>query len=141
MAGSTYFVEHLPVPEKKIICAVNLERLGTVLEPVHEGVEDFVIVLGQNTLRKDDRPKIAYANVHYDLWLDIDYTFYGSDSFSKLYYKLSDQIVFHNAGIPALLFTAGFHKYTYKPEDDVEIISTEVLRKRTLLIYYFLLNI
>ena len=141
MAGSNYFVNHLPLSKKKVICAVNMERLGTVLEPVHEGVEDFIIVLGHNTLKKEDRSKIAYANVHYDIWLDIDYTFYGSDSFSKLYYKLSDQIVFHNAGIPALLFTAGFHKYTYKPEDDVEIISTEVLRKRTLLIYYFLLNI
>lgn len=141
MAGSNYFVNHLPVSRKKIICAVNLERLGTVLEPVHEGVEDFVIVLGHNTLKKEDRSKIAYANVHYDLWLDIDYTFYGSDSFSKLYYKLSDQIVFHDAGIPALLFTAGFHKFTYKPEDDVDIISTQALRMRTLLVYYFILNL
>ena len=141
MAGSKYFVNHLPVSRNKIICAVNLERLGTVLEPVHEGVENFVIVLGQNTLRKDDRSKIAYANVHYNLWLDIDYTFYGSDSFSKLYYKLSDQIVFHDAGIPALLFTAGFHKFTYKPEDDVDIISTQALRMRTLLVYYFILNL
>lgn len=141
MAGSKAFVETLlkqesGIPKKQIICAINIDQIGTVLEPVHEADTSFVIVLGENTLRKEDRGIIDMCNRYYNIGLDIDHTFYGSENFTKLFYQLSDQTVFHNAGIPALIFTSGFHRHTYKTTDDPDIISYPVMKKRTILIFY-----
>ena len=117
------------IPKDRIICAINIDQIGTILEPVHEADTNFVIVLGEKTLRKE----------HRGLGLDIDHTFYGSKNFTELFYQLSDQIVFHRAGIPALVFTSGFHRHTYKTTDDPDIISYPVMKKRTLLIFYLTL--
>ena len=130
MAGSKHFVNHLIIGKDSIICAINIDQIGTVLEPVHEADTNFVIVLGENTLHKKHRGLIDMCNRYYRLGLDIDHTFYGSEKFTDLFYRLSDQIVFHEAGIPALIFTSGFHRHTYK---------TPVMKKRTILIFYLTL--
>ena len=95
-----------------------------------------MIVLGEQTLRKESRGLIDMCNRYYNIGLDIDHTFYGSENFTELFYQLSDQIVFNRAGIPALVFTSGFHRHTYKTTDDPDIISYPVMKKRTLLIFY-----
>ena len=136
MAGSKHFVDHLIIGKDSIICAINIDQIGTVIEPVHEADTSFVIVLGEQTLRRQDRGLIDMCNRYYHLGLDIDHTFYGSENFTRLFYQLSDQIVFHEAGIPALVFTSGFHRHTYKTTDDPDIISYPVMKKRTLLIFY-----
>ena len=41
------------IPKDRIICAINIDQIGTVLEPVHEADTNFVIVLGEKTLRKE----------------------------------------------------------------------------------------
>ena len=136
MAGSKHFVNHLIIGKDSIICAINIDQIGTVIEPVHEADTSFVIVLGEQTLRRQDRGLIDMCNRYYNIGLDIDHTFYGSEKFTDLFYQLSDQIVFHEAGIPALVFTSGFHRHTYKTTDDPDIISYPVMKKRTLLIFY-----
>ena len=136
MAGSKHFVNHLIIGKDSIICAINIDQIGTVIEPVHKADTNFVIVLGEKTLRRQDRGLIDMCNRYYNIGLDIDHTFYGSENFTRLFYQLSDQIVFHEAGIPALVFTSGFHRHTYKTTDDPDIISYPVMKKRTLLIFY-----
>ena len=138
MAGSKALVGRLQEREMtdSIICAINIDQIGTVLEPVHKADTNFVIVLGEKTLRRQDRGLIDMCNRYYNIGLDIDHTFYGSENFTRLFYQLSDQIVFHEAGIPALVFTSGFHRHTYKTTDDPDIISYPVMKKRTLLIFY-----
>ena len=127
------------IPKDRIICAINIDQIGTVLEPVHEADTNFVIVLGENTLRKEHRGLIDMCNRYYNIGLDIDHTFYGSENFTELFYQLSDQTVFHQAGIPSLIFTSGFHRHTYKTTDDPDIISYPVMKKRTVLIFYLAL--
>ena len=139
MAGSKHFINHLSIGKDSIICAINIDQIGSVLEPVHEADTNFVIVLGEQTLRKESRGLIDMCNRYYNIGLDIDHTFYGSENFTELFYQLSDQIVFHRAGIPALVFTSGFHRHTYKTTDDPDIISYPVMKKRTLLIFYLTL--
>ena len=136
MAGSKHFINHLSIGKDSIICAINIDQIGSVLEPVHEADTNFVIVLGEQTLRRQDRGFIDLCNLYYNIGLDIDHTFYGSENFTELFYQLSDQIVFHRAGIPSLVFTSGFHRHTYKTTDDPDIISYPVMKKRTLLIFY-----
>ena len=139
MAGSKHFINHLSIGKDSIICAINIDQIGSVLEPVHEADTNFVIVLGEQTLRRQDRGFIDLCNRYYNIGLDIDHTFYGSENFTELFYQLSDQIVFHRAGIPSLVFTSGFHRHTYKTTDDPDIISYPVMKKRTLLIFYLTL--
>ena len=103
------------IPKDRIICAINI---------------------GEKTLRKEHRGLIDMCNRYYNIGLDIDHTFYGSENFTELFYQLSDQTVFHQAGIPSLIFTSGFHRHTYKTTDDPDIISYPVMKKRTVLIFY-----
>jgi hypothetical protein len=138
MSGSRHFVNILTIPPKNIICDINLDQLGTTLEPVHKGKEDYLIILGENTLPSKHRGKLNICNSFYNLHLDIDYSFYGSKNFTEVIYNLSDQVAFKEKGIPALLFTSGFNKHTYKITDREEIISYPVLKKRTLLVFYFI---
>ena len=123
MAGSKHFINHLSIGKDSIICAINIDQIGSVLEPVHEADTNFVIVLGEQTLRRQDRGFIDLCNRYYNIGLDIDHTFYGSENFTELFYQLSDQIVFHR-------------RHTYKTTDDPDIISYPVMKKRTLLIFY-----
>ena len=139
MAGSKHFINHLSLGKDSIICAINIDQIGSVLEPVHETDTSFVIVLGEQTLRKESRGLIDMCNRYYNIGLDIDHTFYGSENFTELFYQLSDQIVFHQAGIPSLIFPSGFHRHTYKTTDDPDIISYPVMKKRTVLIFYLAL--
>lgn len=141
MAGSQYFVNNLNIDKKKIICNINIDQIGTILQPIHQSDTNYVIILGENTLQNADRGKLDMCNKFYNLDLDIDYTFYGSKNFTEMCYKLSDQISFYNAKIPALYFTAGFNEHLYKTTDDENIISYPVLKKRTLLIFYLTLTL
>jgi len=137
MSGSEYFVNNLTIPKAKIACAINLDMLGTNLFPPGNNPE-YMIVLGNERLKKSYRGLIDKCNNKSHINLDIDYTFYGSKDFAKLFYTMSDQYSFAKSGIPAILFTSAFHDYTYKPGDDINIIDFPLLIKRTLLIFNFI---
>ena len=74
---------------------------------------------------------------HIDLELAYDY--YGSKDFTNLFYRrISDQVVFLNNGIPAVMFTSGITMLNNKPEDTAEKLDYVVMRKRIQLIFYYL---
>ena len=135
LLGSDYFVRHLPFPADKIVCAVNLDMLGTTLVPVHRNRPDYLIVLGEETLPDRMQGVIRRSNASARFGMDIDYTFYGSKAFTEMIYRTGDQFSFSNQRIPSLLFTSAFHDHTYKPTDTVDIIDIEMLQKRTALIF------
>ena len=135
LLGSDYFVRHLPFPADKVVCAVNLDMLGTTLVPVHRNRPDYLIVLGEETLPDRLKGIIRYTNFNERFGMDIDYTFYGSKAFTDMIYRTGDQYSFRNKRIPSLLFTSAFHDHTYKPTDTVDIIDFGMLRKRTALIF------
>ena len=135
MAGSRHFTSTLPVSPSHIICEINMDILGSTLVPVHKSKPEYLIVLGRNTLPENLRGVISACNLRKGMGLDIDYTFYGSDDFTRTMYKLGDHYSFNQKGIPALLFTSGFHQHTLKTSDTPEIIDHKVLLKRTQLIF------
>lgn len=134
MAGSNHFVNTLPFPSSDILCEINMDILGSTLVPPHKNKPEYMIVLGRNTLPQKYWSVISSLNYSKGLGLDLDYTFYGSDDFTKTIYKLGDHYPFHLRGVPALLFTSGFHEHTLKTTDTPEIINYPVLGKRTKLI-------
>lgn len=135
LMGSDYFVNHLPFPADKIVCSINIDMLGTTLVPVHRNRPDYLIVLGEETLPDRLKGIIRYSNFSNRFGMDIDYTFYGSKTFTEMIYRTGDQYSFIRKKIPSLLFTSAFHDHTYKPTDTVDIIDFEMLRKRTALIF------
>ena len=140
MSGSKYFTNFMPIDKSQIICEVNMDILGSTLVPVHKDKPEYMIVLGRNTLPEKYRGIIPTCNNAKGMGLDIDYTFYGSDDFTKTMYKLGDHYPFNQNGIPALLFTSGFHQHTLKTTDTPEIIDHPVLEKRTRLIFDVILE-
>ena len=141
MAGSNYFVSHFPFAADNIICEINMDIMGSTLVPVHKNRPDYLIVLGRNTLPERHFGVVTSANSGTGPLLDIDYTFYGSNDFTKTIYKLGDHYPFNLAGIPALLFTSGFHEHTLKTTDTPDIIDYPVLGKRTRLVFRTITNI
>lgn len=135
LVGSEYFVKHLPFPAEKIVCAVNIDMLGTTLAPVHRNRPDYLIVLGENTLPSNMQGVIRRSNANARFGMDIDYSFYGSENFTDMVYRTGDQYSFRQKRIPSLLFTSAFHDHTYKPTDKIDIIDFGMLRKRTALIF------
>ena len=140
MAGSKRFIAELPIAPQDIVCEINMDILGSTLVPVRKNPE-YLIVLGRNTLPENMRNIVANCNWRRNLNLDIDFTFYGSDDFTKTIYKLGDHYAFNQKGVPALLFTSGFHEHTLKTTDTPAIINYEVLAKRTKLIFNTILGI
>ena len=127
----------LYIPKSKIICNINIDMLGTDFEPTGSNPE-FIIMLGEERLNPKYQGIVSYICSRAKYKMDLDLTFYGSREFRKTYYTLSDQYSFAREGIPAVLFTSAFHRYTYKPTDDPDIINYPLLRKRTLVIYNFI---
>lgn len=135
MAGSEHFVSTLPIAADKIICNVNMDILGSTLVPPKGFGSNYMIVLGRGTLPRGRQDLIDSCNMAGGEPLELDYTFYGSDEFTKTMYKLGDQYPFSKKGIPALLFTSGFHSHTLKTSDTPAIVSGDVLARRTRLIF------
>ena len=135
MAGSKNFAEHSPVPLEQIECVLNIDQFGSVLVPPGKDTS-YVLVLGADRYKKTDvKSALSYCNLYYSIGLDIDHTFYGSKAFYDTYLNISDQKAFADKGIPAMLFTSGFHEHNYKETDTEAIISFPTLKKRTELLY------
>ena len=140
MSGSEHFVKNLDIPRGSIVCALNIDMLGTNLVPV--GVNsNYIIALGENTVEEKYRGYLKYLTRNVKYKMDLDLTFYGSRNFTDIVYKTGDQYPFAKAGIPSMLFTSAFHDHTYKPTDTKEIINFPLLRRRTLVIFNFLLRL
>ena len=70
--------------------------------------------------------------------MEIDLTYYGSKNFTRMFYRLSDQRIFVDNGIPAVFFTSGITMNTNKTRDNAQTIDSEILRKRIFLMYHWL---
>lgn len=136
LAGSRYFVRHLSIPRSHITAMVNMDMLGTDLVPPRHNRE-YLFAIGENSLPEGYQGYLSYICGRAFYKLDLDLTFYGSRSFSKMMYETSDQHPFVTAGIPAVLFTSAFHEHTYKKTDTPAIIDYPLLRKRTQVIFNF----
>jgi len=119
---------------------VNIDQIGSTLEPVRSR-RDFIIMLGNDRLPEDKLITANICNWKYGLNLLISFDYYGSEKFTNIFYRLSDQRVFVDNGIPSIFFTSGITMMTNKTTDTVECIDAEVFRKRITFIFHWLENI
>ena len=137
LQGSKHFVSRLGIPPGNITCMVNMDQIGSTLSPVGKSPE-YLLVLGGNKLKGWQKGQLDFSNEYFGLGLELDYSYYGSQDFYDIFYRLSDQQSFTAVGVPALLFTSGITKHTNKESDSVDNLDVDVLVKRIDLIYRFI---
>ena len=126
------------IKPKNIKLMVNIDQLGCTISPLKSGREDYLIMLGNHSLKPAERELLSYCNRSSGLHMDIDYTYYGSKNFTDIFYRLSDQRVFVDNKIPAVLFTSGITMNTTRTRDTSETLNYEVFKKRIYLIFDWL---
>ena len=122
------------ITKDKIAFMVNIDQIGSTLEPINKDRKDFIIMLGGNSFRHSYDNLLVNVNEMYDINLDLGFTYYGSENFTKMFYRLSDQRIFVDNKIPAILFTSGITMNTNKTKDRIETLDMNVLQKRIYLI-------
>lgn len=119
----------------KIYATVVLDIIGSTLEPVHKGRNDFLIMLSGGQFTFD----LTRANEGPGLGLDIATNYYGSQSFTEMFHRrFGDQKVFTQNGLTCAVFTSGITMLTNKTSDTAGTLDYEILRKRIFLIFHWL---
>ncbi len=136
MAGSRNFMNITRIQPEKIACMINIDQIGSSLAPPGDN-PNYLLVLGRDSLQPWAAKSIDLCNKAAHLNLDIDYTFYNSKNFYKLFYRLSDHNTFVQNGVPTLFFTSGITDLTYKEGDTMDKINYPVLTNRVKLIFHF----
>ena len=127
-----------PITRNKISLMVNIDQIGSTLSPLQSGRKDYMIMLGTPSLPESKRNVLASCNKDYALDMDLALTYYGSNDFTRIFYRLSDQRIFIDHGIPAVLFTSGITMNTNKTRDTAETIDLDILKKRIYLICHWI---
>ena len=126
------------ISKDKIELMVNIDQIGSTLSPVNKDREDYLIMLGTSSLPKDKRMNLEACNALHGINLDICLSYYGSETFTRVFYRLSDQKIFVDNKIPAVLFTSGITMNTNKTRDTAASLDMNILKKRIILIYHWL---
>ena len=126
------------ITKDKIAFMVNIDQIGSTLSPLNEGREDYIIMLGNPNIKRAYNDMLTVCNESYELGMDLGFTYYGSENFTKLFYRLSDQRIFADNRIPAVMFTSGITMNNNKPKDTADTLNMEVLLKRVYLIYHWI---
>lgn len=126
------------ITSDKISLMVNIDQLGSTMAPLRKERKDYLIMLGTSSLGKDRRQVLNTCNNRPDLRMDIGLDYYGSKNFTKMFYRLSDQRIFVDNKIPAVLFTSGITMNTNKTTDTVSTLDLEILQKRIWLIFHWI---
>ena len=125
------------ITKEKIEFMVNIDQIGSTLSPISSR-KDFIIMLGNGSLKPESRDNILDVNRFYGLYMDIGLSYYGSDNFTKIFYRLSDQRIFIDNDVPAVYFTSGITMNNNKTYDNASSLNYPVLQKRIYLIYHWI---
>lgn len=126
-----------PVTASQISLVVNLDQIGGTLAPLTDGNPRFLMMLSDDAAGR--RGALENANKGKGFGLELAYDYYGSADFTKLFYRrISDQRVFLEHGIPAVMFTSGITFLNNKPTDTPASLDYDVLHTRIRLIFHWL---
>ena len=119
---------------------VNIDQVGGTDAPVHPGRRDYLMMLSEAADGRRDA--LLMANMDPGIGLDLDFSYYGSKEFTRVFYRtVSDQKPFLEAGIPSVMFTSGITFRNNKPEDTSDSLDYAVLRRRVLAIFHYLARV
>lgn len=131
-------VSHNAITPDRIMLMIDIDQIGCTLVPVNKDRKDYIIALGEHSLPANKKGVLKKCNDFYGIGLDISDSYYGSENFTKAFYRLGDQRLFVDRGIPVIFFTSGITDNNNTPNDKPETIDSETLRKRIILMFRFL---
>ena len=70
--------------------------------------------------------------------MEISLDYYGSSNFTDIFYRLSDQKVFVDNRLPAVLFTSGITMNNNKTWDRTDNLDLDIYLKRIRLMYHWI---
>ncbi|HEV8375408.1 MAG TPA: M28 family peptidase [Candidatus Polarisedimenticolia bacterium] len=108
LAGSSFFVQHPPVPLDRIVAMINLDMVGRLRD-------GELMALGSETAPEWEHLMAAAKEADPALKIKSHGDGYGP----------SDQTSFYASGIPVLHFFTGAHKEYHTPEDDPKTLNAE----------------
>lgn len=121
----------------KISAMVNIDQIGCSLSTLKSGRKDYLIMLSGNNHHFEN--SLRESNEKYGIGLELAYDYYGSKTFTDLFYnRVCDQQVFVTGKVKAVLFTSGITMNNNKPEDTVDTMDLKVLKKRIWLIFHWI---
>lgn len=126
------------ITKKMISLMVNIDQVGCSLSPLRSGRKDYMIMLGNHSLNPDKQERLEMCNYLYRINLELSQTYYGSANFTKMFYRLSDQRVFIDNRIPAVMFTSGITMNNNKTRDNAASLNYPVLKRRIYLMYHWI---
>ena len=125
------------IKPSQIDMVVNLEQLGSTLAPITEGNGRYLMMLSDESTGR--RNTLERINHEPGFGFELGYDYYGSKDFTRLFYRqISDQRVFLENRIPAVMFTSGITYRNNKPEDNPESLDYDILAARIRLIFFWL---
>ena len=123
----------------RISLVVNLDQIGSTMSPLSSAKPEYLIMLGNESLKKEYQNVIKLYNFEHGFHLDLGFDYYGSKNFTDTFYRrVGEQKFFVEDHIPAVMFTSGITMNNNKPYDNVGSLDLEVLKKRILLIFHWL---
>ena len=126
------------ITKKMISLMVNIDQVGSSLSPIRSYRKDYLIMLGNHSVGSNREERIDMCNRLYQTNLDIALSYYGSENFTKLFYRLSDQRVFIDNRIPAVMFTSGITMNNNKTRDNAASLNYPVFKRRIYLMYHWI---
>ena len=97
-----------------------------------------MIMLGEWSLAKKDKEVLYRSNIESGLGMDLGLDYYGSKNFTDIFYSLSDQKVFVEHKMPAVMFTSGITMNNNKTWDRTENMDLDIYHKRIYLMYHWI---
>lgn len=120
------------VKAANIVLFVNLDTIGSTLAPITAGRTDYLLMLGGSAQQK---ALLKEKNLRDEAPLELGFDYYGNPGLTEMFYRrVSEQKIFLDHGVPAVMFTSGITDYTNRPEDTPDRLDFDVLLRRTLLI-------
>ena len=126
------------ITKDKITLMVNIDQIGSSLAPISKNRKDYIIMLGTPSLKRDKRGLLERCNLEEGIGMEISLDYYGSSNFTDIFYRLSDQKVFVDNRLPAVLFTSGITMNNNKTWDRTDNLDLDIYLKRIRLMYHWI---
>lgn len=126
------------IRKEDISIMVNIDQIGSTLSPLKSGDSNYLILLADKGA-EFHRGSLTYANTKYSLGLDLGFDYYGSSSFTDMFFRrVSEQKIFLDNRIPAVMFTSGITMNNNKTRDTADTLDYTVLKKRIWAIFHWI---
>ncbi|NDV46830.1 hypothetical protein D0T49_07190 [Paludibacter sp. 221] len=131
LLGAQYYVGNPVFPLDKTIACVNIDMVGRVDAAHQSGDSTYMYVSNHDTQSKPIREKIETIKPYAGKF-KFEYHTYPAVNGN---FRNSDHFVFHEKGIPSVMFTSGEHPDYHKPTDTEDKIAYKALYDRTKMVF------